>query len=209
MTRGRSQRLARSERSTGSITLTGRLIHPRPRRAIAIPDFAVEALRHHHRKQTTRKLRAGNAWHDLNLVVELGDGRPVDPSEFSRKFTAIATKAGAKGVRLHDMRHAFATMLLTSGVHPKIASEALGHSTVGITLDTYSHVLPNMQAEAAAAIQEVLGHILDSEPVPPHRTNVRELKPSPRQSEHIATLQLDARRCRLNVGHRKPALDSP
>lgn len=133
----------------------------------------------HHREQGQRKLRAGSAWHDLDLVVEVGDGRPVDPSEFSRKFAAIVTKAGAGHVRLHDMRHAFATMLLTSGVHPKIASEALGHSTVGITLDTYSHVLPNMQAKAAAAIQEALGHILDPAVAPGDQPNVREFKPVP------------------------------
>ena len=136
----------------------------RARRTIAIPPFAVEVLRKHHREQTARKLAAGDAWHDFNLVVDLGDGRPVDPSEISRKFRDVAKKAEAQGVRLHDLRHAFATMLLNSGVHPKIASEALGHSTVGITLDTYSHVLPNMQAVAAAAIQEALGHIIDPKP---------------------------------------------
>ncbi|MGH2794198.1 MAG: site-specific integrase [Actinomycetota bacterium] len=152
----------------------------RARRAIAVPQFAVEVLRQHHRRQTTRRLRAGRAWHDFNLVVELGDGRPVDPSEFTRKFAAIATKAGAKGVRLHDMRHAFATMLLTSGVHPKIASEALGHSTVGITLDTYSHVLPNMQAEAAAAIQEALGQLVEPRTPPGQPSNVYQLKLSKR-----------------------------
>lgn len=151
----------------------------RARRTIALPAFAVEALRHHHSEQGARKLRAGAAWHDFNLVVELGDGRPVDPSEFSRKFATIVKKTGAGRVRLHDMRHAFATMLLNSGVHPKIASEALGHSTVGITLDTYSHVLPNMQAKAAAAIQEALGHILEPKRTSPDHSKIRQLKPPP------------------------------
>lgn len=80
-------------------------------------------------------------------------------------------------MRLHDMRHAFATMLLTSGIHPKIASEALGHSTVGITLDTYSHVLPNMQADAAAAIQQALGRLGEKPSPDPEPANVYQLKP--------------------------------
>ncbi|MFP5224479.1 MAG: tyrosine recombinase XerC [Actinomycetota bacterium] len=149
----------------------------RARRTIALPPFAVEVLRRHQRDQTARKLAAGRAWHDSNLVTELGDGRPLDPSEFTRKFADLAKIAGAPGVRLHDMRHAFATMLLNSGVHPKIASEALGHSTVGITLDTYSHVLPNMQGVAAAAIQEALGHITDLKVDSSPSSNVHELRP--------------------------------
>ncbi|MCA1831998.1 MAG: site-specific integrase, partial [Actinobacteria bacterium] len=148
----------------------------RARRTIAIPPVLVEALREHHRDQTARKLLAGSAWHDDDLVCELGNGSPIDPSEFTRKFAAIADKAGASEVRLHDMRHAFATMLLNSGIHPKIASEALGHSTIGITLDTYSHVLPNMQGVAAAAIQQALGHVNDS--TRSDGSNVRELRPS-------------------------------
>lgn len=148
----------------------------RARRTIALPRFAVEVLRRHQHHQNARKLAAGHAWHDFNLVTELGDGRPQDPSEFTRKFADLAKKADAPGVRLHDMRHAFATMLLNSGVHPKIASEALGHSTIGITLDTYSHVLPNMQGVAAAAIQEALGHITEPKPTSPDRGNVRPLK---------------------------------
>jgi integrase len=152
----------------------------RARRTIALPT--VEVLRQHHREQTARKLAAGSTWQDLNLVVELGDGGPVDPSEISRKFIDITKRAGAHGVRLHDLRHAFATMLLNSGVHPKIASEALGHSTIGITLDTYSHVLPNMQGVAAAAIQEALGHIIEPKQASPDPDNVRVLKRP--QSDH-------------------------
>lgn len=138
----------------------------RARRTIVLPRFALEALRRHRRQQTARRLVAGGAWHDLDLVAELGDGRPIDPSEMTRKFRSLARKAGSQRVRLHDLRHAFATMLLGSGIHPKIASEALGHSTVGITLDTYSHVLPNMQEKAAAAIQEALGRLGDGETPP-------------------------------------------
>lgn len=147
----------------------------RARRTIVLPPFVNEALRRHQLAQRQARLVGGSAWQDHDLVVELGDGRPMDPSEFSRKFRDLAKKAGAAGVRLHDLRHAYATMLLSSGVHPKIASEALGHSTVGITLDTYSHVLPNMQEKAAAAIQEALGRLGENDDDHPPPGNVRRL----------------------------------
>lgn len=146
----------------------------RARRTIMVPAFAIQELRRHRLAQRQAKRIAGDSWQDNELVVELGDGRPMDPSEFSRKFRSLAKKTGLSGVRLHDLRHAFATMLLTSGVHPKIASEALGHSTIGITLDTYSHVLPSMQEKAAAAIQDALGGLLDDdEPSPPPSNVIR------------------------------------
>lgn len=132
----------------------------RARRTIALPDFVVEALAKHRMEQTKRRLLLGKAWEDNDVVVDRGDGRPMDPAEMSRLFTKIARAAGATGVRLHDMRHAFATMLLVSGVHPKVVSEALGHTSVGFTMDTYQHVLPSMQAEAARAIETVLGSSL-------------------------------------------------
>jgi integrase len=75
----------------------------------------------------------------------------------SRAFYRLVRCLGLPGLRLHDLRHAYATTLLAAGVHPKIASEALGHSSVAFTMDVYSHVLPTMQGEAARAIQEALG----------------------------------------------------
>lgn len=129
----------------------------RSRRSIMLPPFAVEVLRVHRKEQTERRLKIGEAWRACDLVITVIDGGPMDPSEITSGFKRIAARAGAPKVRFHDLRHAFATMLLASGVHPKIASEALGHSTVGITLDIYSHVLPSMQEEAARAIQKTLG----------------------------------------------------
>jgi integrase len=75
----------------------------------------------------------------------------------SRRFGQLADGVGLGDVRIHDLRHAYATRLLESGVHPKVVSEALGHATVGITLDTYSHVLPSMSRAAADAIEAVFG----------------------------------------------------
>lgn len=151
----------------------------RGRRTIVLPDFAVEILRQHRKAQAAQRLRAGAAWRDEGLVVTTSLGGHMDPGEVTRRFKTLAEKAGAPGVRFHDLRHAYATMLLASGVHPKIASEALGHSTVGITLDTYSHVLPTMQAEAAAAIQRALGGLVRQEDPPPDRPKVLPLRTDP------------------------------
>ena len=73
----------------------------------------------------------------------------------------LARNARLPRIRFHDLRHAHATHLLSSGVHPKVASERLGHSKVGITLDLYSHVLPNMQADAAAVVDGALRAVLN------------------------------------------------
>jgi integrase len=136
----------------------------RGRRTIVLPPFAVDVLRRHRKEQAQKRLRLGRVWRDEDLVVTTGVGGPMDPGEVTRGFRRLAREIGVEGVRFHDLRHAYATMLLASGVHPKIASEALGHSTIGITLDTYSHVLPTMQAEAAKAVEQALGSISHPKP---------------------------------------------
>ena len=81
----------------------------------------------------------------------------MNPSNLrKRSFTPLLDKAGVLTIRFHDLRHTFATLLLSSNVNPKIVSEMLGHATIAITLDTYSHVLPNMQDVAARALQDAL-----------------------------------------------------
>jgi integrase len=128
----------------------------RSRRTVALPNFALEVLRAHRKEQAARRLLVGPAWVDLDLVVDRGEGRPMDPGHLSHAFGRIARRAGLQGLRLHDLRHAYATALLAAGVHPKIVSEALGHASVGFTMDVYSHVLPTMQEQAAKAIQAAL-----------------------------------------------------
>lgn len=128
----------------------------RARRGVSLPAFAIEALRRQRTEQSKRRLLLGEAWNDHGLVFERGDGTPYDPDTFSSAFQRIAKKAGLTGVRLHDVRHGYATALLAAGVHPKIASEALGHSSVAFTLDTYSHVVPSMQQAAADAISQAI-----------------------------------------------------
>jgi hypothetical protein len=90
------------------------------------------------------------------LVFCRPDGAPLHPKRFSRTFSEQAAKAGLPPIRLHDLRHIWATLALTAGVHPRVAQERMGHSTVGITLGTYSHVAEGMQADAAALVAQLM-----------------------------------------------------
>jgi len=91
-----------------------------------------------------------------DLVFTYPDGRPLDPSILSHDFAAIAARAGLKGVRFHDLRHTFASLMLLRGAKPKVISEALGHSSVAFTMDVYSHIIEGMQSDAMALLDEVL-----------------------------------------------------
>ena len=92
---------------------------------------------------------------DNDVVIDRGDGSPLNPDTLSSGWRGVLRRAGLPHVRFHDLRHAHATLMLQQGVHPKIVSERLGHASIGITLDTYSHVLPAMQAEATRAFDEL------------------------------------------------------
>ena len=91
---------------------------------------------------------------DEDLVIARPDGRPVLPDSFSTQFGKLIRETQLPRIRIHDLRHTHATLMLKQGIHSKIVSERLGHSNIGITLDTYSHVLPEMQ-EAAAEEMDV------------------------------------------------------
>jgi integrase len=92
------------------------------------------------------------SWDDTGLVFTNEDGQPLHPWATSRCFRAAVKEAMLPDIRLHDLRHTHATLALQAGIHPKVVSERLGHATVAITLDTYSHAIPAMQEEAAAKI---------------------------------------------------------
>ena len=127
----------------------------RSRRGIALDAGTIAALREHQQRQAAERLEAGPLWaDDSDLVFTDEIGRPVHPSTFSRLFVACARRAGLPTIRLHDLRHTYATVALGTGVHPKIVSERLGHATTGVTLDLYSHVAPSLDAEAASLIAE-------------------------------------------------------
>ena len=105
----------------------------------------------------------GQALTDDDFVFAHPDGTPWDPSTITHAFGRIIRKAGLPHVRLHDLRHTHATLMLKAGVHPKIVSERLGHSDIGVTLDTYSHVLPGLQEAAAKRFDEVLEQVVQEQ----------------------------------------------
>jgi len=130
----------------------------RGRREFTLPPFAVERLRKHHREQAERRLRLGEAWCDVDLVSDRGDGGPLDPSAFSHGFHRIAKKAVLPAsVRLHDLRHGVGTTLIAGGLDAATVAELLGHSDPGFTLRTYVHPTTRMAAKAAAVLEEALG----------------------------------------------------
>ncbi len=101
--------------------------------------------------------RLGGLYEDQGLVFVTQRGTLVNPTNLrKRSFKPLLEKAGLPAIRFHDLRHTCATLLLSKNVNPKIVSEMLGHATVAITLDTYSHVLPNMQESAARALEDTL-----------------------------------------------------
>jgi len=130
----------------------------RGRRTVHLPPFAVSWLRQHRREQNERRLLLGAAWSEYDLILDVGDGRPLRSDSVSAAFRRVMREAAIPGPpRFHDLRHAYATVSLIAGVHPKVVSEALGHSTVSLTLDRYSHVVPSLGEQAALAIEAVLG----------------------------------------------------
>lgn len=90
------------------------------------------------------------------MVVCYDDGRRQDPRYLLRHYERITKKSGLPSIRFHDLRHTHATMLLQMGEHPKVVSERLGHSRVGITMDVYSHVMPDMQKDAADNFEKIM-----------------------------------------------------
>ncbi len=124
-----------------------------------LPHSAVQALLGHQELQDAERTRANGSWHDRGLVFPNTLGGPMDYTNLvPRHFKPLLRRAGLPSIRFHDLRHTCATLLLTKGVHPKIVSEMLGHSSVAITLDIYSHVIPGLGDIAALAMEDTLGH---------------------------------------------------
>lgn len=126
------------------------------RRAVQLSLVTVAALREHRTQQNVQRLRLGAAWQDYDLVFTTALGGPIAPRNLIRRFKELTPAAGLPPIRFHDLRHTHATLLLQEGTHAKIVSERLGHANIAITLDTYSHVLPGMQREAAESIDRAL-----------------------------------------------------
>ena len=129
-------------------------------RRVSLLKLTIDTLIQHKKEQAKERALFGKDYPDNDLVCALPDGRPWPPDSFSAEFRRFRDKCGLK-IRYHDLRHSHATQLMEQGVHPKVVSERLGHSSVGITLDLYSHVSPNLQDEAAQKLDVALQKELD------------------------------------------------
>ena len=127
------------------------------RRSITLPPVLTELLRRHRVQQEAERALLGLTLKEDDLIFARYDGTPLDPGTVSHTFSRILEKAGIPHVRFHDARHSHATWLLEAGVHPKIVQERLGHSSIAVTIDTYSHVVPSLQEMAAQRIESILG----------------------------------------------------
>lgn len=128
----------------------------RGRRSVALDSGTVAAIRDHRKRQAEERLAFGPAYRDSDLVFAQEDGSPIDPDRFTKMFAAHVRDATLSRIRLHDLRHTHATLALAAGVHPKVVSERLGHATVSLTLDTYSHAIPALQEEAAEKVAGII-----------------------------------------------------
>jgi integrase len=132
------------------------------RRAIRLTPQAVEALKAHLDRQLREIEILGDRYEDRGLLFTTNTGGPINPSNLrQRNFSPLLRKAKLPHIRFHDLRHTCATLLLTQGTHPKFVQELLGHATIAITLDTYSHVMPGMGNQTVRAMQDALSHMED------------------------------------------------
>ena len=130
----------------------------RSSRPIPLPQFAVTAFSQQKVRQANDRRLVGRAWEDGGLVFTTEIGTPLEPRNVNRRFYAARSAAGLEWVRLHDLRHAFATFLLDQGEGLRTVMDLLGHSTIRLTADTYGHVLPSRARKAADVIDKVLGN---------------------------------------------------
>ncbi|NTE81313.1 site-specific integrase [Agrobacterium tumefaciens] len=125
-------------------------------RTVALSATMAAELRAHRVRQAEEQLKIGLRPDGDSFVVAQVDGSPLQPRSLTHEWTRLLDKTSLPRIRFHDLRHTHATQMLSAGVHPKVASERLGHSTIGITLDLYSHVMPGMQADAAEQVDAAL-----------------------------------------------------
>jgi integrase len=130
----------------------------RGRRRINLTPRTVAALKAHRKRQLEQRVRLAGFYEDHGLIFSSENGTPLNPENLvKRSFKPLLKKAGLPEIRFHDLRHTCATLLLGRSVHPKIVQELLGHATIAMTLDTYSHYLPSMGDQASGAMGDAFG----------------------------------------------------
>lgn len=130
----------------------------RSRRTVPFPASVLSALQEHKRRQAAERLKAGAGYQNNELVFAMSNGRPILLRTLDRRhFKPTLQRAKLpQSFRLYDLRHSCATLLLAANEHPKVVSERLGHASITLTLDTYSHVLPSMQQAASEKLESIL-----------------------------------------------------
>jgi integrase len=122
------------------------------RRTVTLDGGTVAALRENRKRQAADRLQMGAGWSDTDLVFCQVDGTMLHPERFTRSFSDAVQRLRLPAIRLHDLRHGWATLALQAGVHPKVVQERLGHANISITLDTYSHVTAGLHDDAAERV---------------------------------------------------------
>jgi len=128
----------------------------RSHRTIHMPALVVSALKAHRTRQLKERLAAGGAWTDTGLVFTSPIGTMLDARNVRREFHELLAVANLPSIRFHDLRHTAATLLLAQGVDPRTIMETLGHSQISLTMNTYAHVMPTLQADAAGKMNAIL-----------------------------------------------------
>ncbi len=140
----------------------GRLVFSEPRnaslRTVDLPQRTLESLRSHRKRQLEERVRAGSNWQENGLVFASGKGTPLDAQNIvNRYFKPLLRRAELPNIRWHDLRHTCATLLLSRGTHPKLVQHLLGHASIQLTLDRYSHWIPSMGRHAAEGMDGASG----------------------------------------------------
>jgi integrase len=150
-----------SVRRTLSLTQNGHIFEPPKNgagRSVKLTARCIQALKHHRIAQSEEQLVMGGEWLDMGLVFPNRTGKPMHCYTLTGgSFRRVLKRSGLPHIRLHDLRHTCVTLLLSKGVHPKLVQTRLGHKSIKITLDTYSHVLPELNEWTAEAMEEALG----------------------------------------------------
>lgn len=129
----------------------------RRRRTLPLPVLCIAPLRWQRMRQQAMRIKAGENWHETDLVFTTRTGRPIEGSNVLRSFHRLTAKAGLPRIRVHDARHGAATLLASGNVHPRTAMELLGHSKISVTMDVYTHVPDALKREAIAHMDRMLG----------------------------------------------------
>ena len=128
----------------------------RSRRTIAMPPMIAEALKEHRARQDKDRAATRGRWVETGLVFTTPIGTPLDGTAVTKGFHRLLERAGLPQRRFHDLRHSCATLLLVQGVSPRVVMDLLGHSQIGLTMNTYSHVIPDLRSDAARRMQDLL-----------------------------------------------------